>query len=118
MPVHTVLLLPSKIVQTSVAPLGTFVATLIVAEDDVTVDVMWNPSYPYFMSGRTGLVNNFTLPSVALKLKSPAAGAKVLLVVLHRATRMLFVHLWTYSLMSKKNALYPPQCVPTLTLST
>lgn len=93
------------IVHTSYAPAGTAVLTATDAELLVTVDVIWKPSYPYFMSGKHGLVNNFTLPRVALKLKSPAAGARELLVVLHKATRMLFVPRCTYSLMSKKNAL-------------
>ena len=68
---------------------------LIVAEDDVTVEVMWKPSYPYFLSGMHGLVKSLTLPSVALKLKSPAAGASVDRVVFVRATRILFVPRWT-----------------------
>jgi hypothetical protein len=57
-------------------PVGTVVLTYIVAEDVVTSEVTWNPSYPYCVPGKHGLVNNLTLPSVALKLKSPAAGAR------------------------------------------
>ena len=93
------------IVQTSYAPAGTVVFTLTVAEEEVTLDVMWKPSYPYFIAGRHGLVNSLTLPSVALKLKSPAHGASSVLVVLHSATLILFKPLWTYQVMSKKNAL-------------
>ena len=93
------------IVHTSVAPLGTVVLTFTVAEESDTVEVMWKPSYPYFIAGRYGLVNNLTLPSVALKLKSPEQGASSFLVVLHSATLILFKPRWTYPLMSKKNAL-------------
>ena len=87
-----------------VAPLGTVVLTFTVAEEEVTVEVMWKPSYPYFIAGKHGLVNNLTLPRVALKLKSPAQGAMVCLLVLFNTTLMSFVPIWTYSLMSKKNA--------------
>lgn len=68
--------MPSLIKQVTDESTGTVVLTFTVAEAVVTVEVTWNPSYPYCGSGKQGLVNNLTLPKVALKLKSPDAGAR------------------------------------------
>lgn len=68
--------MPSLIKHVTDEPVGTVVLTFTVAEAAVTVEVTWNPSYPYCGPGKQGLVNNLTLPKVALKLKSPDAGAR------------------------------------------
>jgi hypothetical protein len=70
------LYVPSLIKHVTEAPVGTVVLIFNVADAVVTVEYTWNPSYPYCVPGKHGLVNNLTLPSVALKLKSPAAGAR------------------------------------------
>jgi hypothetical protein len=53
------------------------------------------------------------LPSVALKLKSASAGAKLLPSLFLRATLTVFIPVCTKFVISTVKAAYPPQCLVT-----